>query len=205
MRTKFSYRGFALLVIGLLYASPASGQTTPIDTAIAFQYFREAQSACDRDGGKLWGVSVCGPILFVDPLTRMVAANQSDHEGLLVKQDAVFVGRLPNKLPVADAAITWGGVKWAMIMWPFLSKDQFQRVKLISHESYHRIQNDLGFPVRGDKNNHLDSKEGRLWLQLEWRALRQALLSEGAAQRQAIVDALTFRNYRLNVPELGFR
>jgi hypothetical protein len=199
MRTKYSFSGFALSVIALLFPYSASGQNTPLERSVALQYFREAQSACDRDGGKLWGVSVCGPILFVDPQTRLVVANQSDHEGLLVKQDEVFVGRLPNKQPVANAAITWGGVKWAMIMWPFLSKDKFQRVKLIIHESYHRIQNDLGFPVRGANNNHLDSKEGRVWLQLEWRALRQALMSEGAARRRAIVDALTFRNYRRSI------
>lgn len=50
--------------------------------------------------------------------------------------------------------------------------------------------------MAGANNNHLDSPGGRIWLQLEWRALRRALISKGAARRRAIEDALTFRNYR---------
>jgi hypothetical protein len=196
MRTKSICSGLVLFVSVLLCPDLTCAQSTPIDTSVAYQYFREARSACDRDGGKLWGVPLCGPILFVDPGTRMVAANQSDLEGLLVKKGEVFVGRLPDQQPIANAAINWGGVKWAMIIWPFMTNDEFQRVKLITHESFHRIQNDLKFPVAGTNNNHLDSQDGRIWLQLEWRALRQALISKGAARRRAIKDALTFRNHR---------
>src|SRR5207302_4350398 len=43
---------------------------------------------------------------------------------------------------------------------------------------------------------HLDTLEGRYWLQLEWRALRAALLREGDDRRTAIEDALRFRGYR---------
>jgi hypothetical protein len=204
MRTKSIYSGFALIVNILLCPNLASTQSTPIDTSVAYQYFRQAQAACDRDGGKLWGMSVCGPILFVDPVTRMVVANQADTQGLLVKKDEVFVGRLPDKQPIANAPINWAGVKWAMIIWSFMTNDQFQRVKVITHESFHRIQNDLKFPVAGANNDHLDSQDGRIWLQLEWRALRRALISKGAARRRAIEDALTFRNYRRSLfPKAG--
>jgi hypothetical protein len=196
MRTKSIYSAFALLGSVLWCPNPAPAQSTPIDTSIALQYFREARTACTQDGGKLWGLSVCGPILFVDPQTRMAVANQNDLEDLLVKKDEVFVGRLPDKLPVANAPINWAGVKWAMIVWSALTTDKFQRVKLMTHESYHRIQNDLKLPVAAAINDHLDSQEGRIWLQLEWRALRQALISTGAARRRAVEDALTFRNHR---------
>lgn len=196
MRTRHINSGYALFVIVLSSASLAQAQSTPIDASVALQYFREAKAACDRDGGKLWGKSVCGPILFVDPQTRMVVANQSDLQGLLTRKDEVFVGRLPDRQPIANAPVTWAGVKWAMIIWSFLTNDEFQRVKLMTHELYHRIQKELGFPVSGASNNHLDSQEGRIWLQLEWRALRQALVSKGDARKRAISDALTFRNYR---------
>jgi hypothetical protein len=133
-----------------------------------------------------------------------VVANQSDLQGLLTKSDEVFVGRLPDRQPIANATINWAGVKWAMIIWSFMTNDEFQRVKLITHESFHRIQNDLKFPVAGANNDHLDSRDGRIWLQLEWRALRQALISKGAARRRAVEDALTFRNYRRSVfPKAG--
>ena len=60
---------------------PARAQGGPIDAGLAAQYFREARAACERDGGRLWGVSPCGPILFVEPQTRGVVANQPDAEG----------------------------------------------------------------------------------------------------------------------------
>src|SRR5713226_2210476 len=42
----------------------------------------------------------------------------------------------------------------------------------------------------------LDTRDGRLWLQLEWRALAAALTSRGKQRRRAIADALLFRAYR---------
>ena len=42
-----------------------SPQQIPIETAQS--YFAEAQSLCQADHGQLWGVSLCGPIMFVDP------------------------------------------------------------------------------------------------------------------------------------------
>ncbi len=100
------------LVMGALFCRPfAPAQSPAIDPAVAHQYFQEARSACAQDGGKLWGISVCGPILFVDPATRTVVANQSDLQGLLTRKDEVFVGRLPDKQPIANAPVTWAGVK----------------------------------------------------------------------------------------------
>src|SRR5262249_46297514 len=45
-------------------------------------------------------------------------------------------------------------------------------------------------------NGQLDALEGRLWLRLEMRALRTALLSEGERRRKACQDAVLFRVYR---------
>jgi hypothetical protein len=64
------------------------------------------------------------------------------------------------------------------------------------HESWHRVQERLGFPMTGPSNRHLDTLEGRYWLQLEWRALREALVRQGEERRAAIEDALRFRGYR---------
>jgi hypothetical protein len=186
----------ALFISLTCFSNSFFAQNSPIDNSTARQYFQEAEAACDKDDGRLWGVRVCGPMIFVEPVTRQVAANQPDADGLLVKQGDIYVGKFPSKQPVANAPMTWSGVKWAMIVWSFLTNDKFQRVKVMTHESFHRIQNDLKFPLPGVLNNHLDSKDGRVWLQLEWRALRQALASEGKARRQAVEDALIFRSYR---------
>jgi hypothetical protein len=45
-------------------------------------------------------------------------------------------------------------------------------------------------------NPHLDTLDGRYYLQLEYRALSAALQSEGVAQRQAAADAVAFRRQR---------
>ena len=42
----------------------------------------------------------------------------------------------------------------------------------------------------------LDTADGRVWLQLEWRALAAALIEHAAAQNVAIRDALAFRSKR---------
>jgi len=67
---------------------------------------------------------------------------------------------------------------------------------LLLHECFHRLQEKLGFPARDAVNSHLDKLNGRIWIQMEWRALERALRETGPAQKAAIADALLFRSYR---------
>jgi hypothetical protein len=134
-------------------------------------------------------------MLFVDRKTRTVVANQADKEGFLTKNGDIFVGELPAKINIANTATDWAGMKWTMIVFP-LPEDKYRRANLMAHELWHRIQNEIGFPSSGAANNHLDSRDGRVWLQLEWRALAAALNFRGKQRRQAIADALLFRAYR---------
>ena len=82
-----------------------------------------------------------------------------------------------------------------MILWP-LPDDKAERSVTLMHESWHRIQADLGLPTADPTNVHLDTLPGRYWLQLEWRALARALGSTGDEQSQAMEDALRFREFR---------
>jgi len=181
--------------IWLGLAAAVAYAQTPIDPSLAGRYFAEAAAACRADGGKLWGISLCGPMLFADRTTRSVAANQADAEGLLTPSGAVFTGRLPADQNVANTAFNWAGVHWTMVAWP-LPEEPHARVQLMMHELFHRVQESIGLPFSSPANTHLDSAEGRLWLQLEWRALERALTATGDARHQAIQDALVFRNYR---------
>ncbi len=157
--------------------------------------FRDANEICRNDGGRLWGVSLCGPILLVDPATRDAFANQADGENQLQKSGDVFRGKLPPTVNIANTAIEWAGTRWTMVMLP-LPADQHRRNALLAHEMWHRIQDQLGFPSSGAANNHLDTRDGRIWLQLEWRALAAALRSTGDQEREVIVDAALFRARR---------
>jgi hypothetical protein len=117
--------------------------------------------------------------MVVDPQTRGVAANQP------------APATLPKEVGIANTAVEWNGVHWTMIVGP-LPEDAFARRMLMAHESFHRVQESLGFPATQPANTHLDSVEGRYLLQLEWRALAKALTGD----RQAVRDALTFRARR---------
>jgi hypothetical protein len=183
------------LTAALTAAPRASAQSSPIDPAKAKQYFEEARTTCERDGGRLWGKSLCGPMLFVDAGTGAVAANQQDAESRLVAQDGIYVGRLPHEISPANTAMNWAGVHWTMVMWP-LPVSPSARLRLMMHELYHRIQDDLGLPAASTVNAHLATLEGRIWLLMEWRALEQALARPEAPameRKRAVEDALLFR------------
>lgn len=170
-------------------------QTPPIDAAKARQYFAEAKTLSDRDNGALWKVPLCGPLLFADSGTRFAVANQADAEGKLKPLDGVFVGTAPEELGVANTATKWAGVEWTMVMWPLPPYKQ-TRMRLMLHECFHRVQGQIGLQATDAQNGHLDSLDGRIWLQMEWRALEHAFWQHDADQRKDISDAVYFRNYR---------
>jgi len=187
----------SLLVSLVLIAGAArvAAQTPAIDPAKARQYFAEAKALSDRDNGALWKVQLCGPLLFVDPDTRYAVANQADAEGKLKPLDGVFAGTAPEELGVANTALKWAGVEWTMVMWPLPQYKQ-PRLRLVMHECFHRVQSQIGLNPTDAQNGHLDSLAGRIWLQMEWRALEHAYWQQGNERKRDIADAIYFRNYR---------
>jgi hypothetical protein len=187
----------------LLFAPPAvalAQEPSPIPIDSAKRAFAQAHALCAADGGKLWGVSLCGPIMFVDAPSRSIVASEADGKGALAAQGGAFAGRLPSDQNVANTAVEWSGVKWTQMLWP-LPVDERARATLMMHELFHRVQDRLGLPqhARGD-NAHLDEMNGRYYMQLEWRALARALGARADAERrEAASDALIFRaeRYRL--------
>jgi hypothetical protein len=134
-------------------------------------------------------------MLFVEPRSRSLVANQADGGGRLKPQGEVFIGKLPDGVNIANTATTWAGVKWTMIMWP-LPEERRARLRLMAHELFHRVQDQIGLKSKEVSNRHLDTKDGRIWLILEWRALERALEESGTARKTALRDALVFRRYR---------
>lgn len=185
----------------LLSASLAVAQApAPIPIQAARSYFDEAQALCRADDGRLWGVSLCGPMMFVDPDTREIVANQADSKGLLKPTGSVYSGTLPAGELVANTAVEWSGAEWTQILWP-LPQDQRLRDTLMLHELFHRIQAQIGLaPTRNPDNIQLDTLDGRYTLELEWRALTRALEAQTDADRRAAAsDALLFRAERYRI------
>jgi hypothetical protein len=176
-------RGAWPLLALLGAATAADGQVNP---QLARRYFEEATRLCERDAGRLWGMSLCGPMVIVDQATGTRATSRPEPEG-----------PRPRFPGFADGPVSWGGVTWFSWPWYMLanqSDDERQRMML--HGLFHRIQPELGFTPSNGSNEHLDTLEGRVWIQLEWRALRRALQSDGSGRAGAIADALAFRRER---------
>ncbi len=182
-----------LLAISTLACADAPSS---IDLTQAKAVFATAQSVSDHEGGKLWGRKLYGALFFVDPDTRFTVANEPDPKGVLHARDGLYVGTLPKDVIISNAPVEWEGKRWTMLMWPYLPADELTLRVTLGHEMFHRIQPSLGLMAPDSANLQLDTVEGRLWLQLEWRALAAALAAQGDAQTQAIRDALAFRAYR---------
>jgi hypothetical protein len=181
----------AMLMPGL--TGRAYGQA--VDTVSALSALARFEAACDEQGRAIWGQPLCGPMVLVHAPTRVAIANVSDPEGRFeVCQDAWF-GSLPAGMLTANTAVSWGGTRWAMVLLP-LPTDEFDRLALLAHEAFHRVQPALGLSGRDAQNLHLDEEQGRLWLRLELRALHAALRQDDALSRGALHDALHFRAHR---------
>jgi hypothetical protein len=182
MQTRYDLKGIFMLAL-LAAATAADGQVQP---QLAQRYFEEAKALCERDAGRLWGVSLCGPMVIVDQATGTRAASQPEPEG-----------PVPRLSGFADGPVSWGGLRWFSIpLYMLPANDPDVRQQVMIHGLFHRIQPELGLITEDGFNEHLDTLEGRVWMQLEWRALRRAVESSGSDRTAAIADALAFRRER---------
>lgn len=182
----------ALALCGLAVVPAVAG--VPLDGAASV--FDQARAICDRDQGRFWGRSLCGPMLIVDPDDRAVVANQPDPGGVLKPSGGFYVGVLPDSELIANAPMEWSGTRWTELMWP-LPEEEARRHVMLAHELFHRIQPSVGMIRPEGGNQHLDTLEGRYLLQLEWRALAKALQApDAAARKAAVADVLLFRQQR---------
>lgn len=178
---------FKILPLLMLFGAAATANAQ-VQPQLARQWFEEVTKLCERDAGRLWGVSLCGPMVIFDQRTRTRATSQPEPEG-----------PLPRFPGMADGPVSWGGLRWFSFPLYMLSNTGADvRQQNMLHGLFHRIQPELEWMQATDDgfNEHLDTLEGRVWLQLEWRALRRALESSGSDRADAIADALAFRRER---------
>src|SRR3954471_7591409 len=117
---KIRRRFNTLPLLALLGAvTAADGQVQP---QVAQRYFAEATKICERDAGRLWGVSLCGPMVIFDQRTGTRATSQPEPDGP------------PPRFPgMADGPVSWGGVRWfafPLHMLPEKDADARQQVML---------------------------------------------------------------------------
>jgi hypothetical protein len=181
----------AILAYGVIGQShPASAQ---VDQQRAQEIFSEALALCERDGGRLWGVSVCAPMVIGDARTQTFATSQPPPDA-----------PRPKVIGILNGPIEWGGTKWAALSWDTLVNWPARwRGEAFLHESFHIAQERLGLLIPTVASEHLDTVDGRYWLRLEWRALARALKESGEARTLAVREAVAFRKARqMRHPEL---
>ena len=192
MRTRALHVG-ALLCFLTAFPPPAVAQ---VDQQRAQEFFREAQALCERDGGRLWGVSICAPMVIGDARTQTFATSQPPPDA-----------PRPNLIGLVNGPTQWGDTMWAAMTWETMTNWPARtRGEAFLHESFHIVQitKGIGAPDRGrlrpntrSENEYLDAVDGRYWLRLEWRALARALRESGELRSQAVREALAFRQARL--------
>ena len=182
MRIRASW--VAIFVYGVAgHTRPAVAQ---VDQQRAQAYFKEAQALCERDGGRLWGVSICAPMVIADRRTQTIATSQPAPEEAR-----------PPLLGIVNAPIKWGGATWGAYIWDWVANaTPRHRREILLHELFHGVQPQLGLMAAARATEHLDAADGRYWLRLEWRALARALRDSGGQRNLAVRDALAFRQAR---------
>ncbi len=157
----------------------------------------EVETLVKNDNGNFWNHQLYGPLIFINPKTRVFVANKDNTSNDYKKVNSVFTDTLTKEINIANTSVNIDGEKWAMIMLP-LPNDKFERTGLVIHELFHRLQPDIGFANLNEANNaHLDSYEGRLLLKFELEALKKALNSKNEILRNShIANALFFRSKR---------
>jgi hypothetical protein len=164
-------------------ALPAAAQ---VDQQQAQEFFKEAQTICQRDAGRLWGMPICAPMVIGDARTRTFATSQPAPEA-----------PPPRLIGIVNGPVRWGDRTWAALTWDTIANWPARtRGEAFLHESFHIVQPALVLNGPAGANEHLDAIDGRYWLRLEWRALARALRESGAPRTQAVREALAFRQAR---------
>jgi len=158
----------------------------------ASQYFKNIEDICNHDNGKLWGKNLYGPIMFVDRVSRRTFANQPDNADLLKEKNFVYTGLYPKELMINNSPVKFGEKIFSMVPLP-PEEDEYRIKTRAIHSLFHRFQEDKGISSSGYNTSNMDEKEARLWMKLEWKALRKAINSDGELRQLAIRDALIFR------------
>jgi len=192
-----------IVTIASLSCNSITTKTVKIDKSEISKYenvFKDLENYLAKENGNLWNHQLYGPILFINPKDRTIIANGKDTKGILEKNGELYIGILPNEINIANTAFDWNGKRWTMVMLP-LPEDYNERLNLLTHELFHRIQPEIGFANLHQKScSHLDNIEGRIYLKLELEALKKALVTNNEnTQKEHIKNALLFRAYRYQI------
>jgi hypothetical protein len=190
--------GYVVEILDIL-----TGQiTSPICFEKAFYLFERLNTILDGDGGNLWGISLHGPVVIADAVTRYAVANMPDVEGeIFTRQGGLYVGQLPEGTHIGNTASFFGDRLWGMVTWGLIeaNADDFEQiVDTILHELFHAQQPEIfrGHSPHNGMDVHMRELDARISIRLEINALLMALHATGNERVTAVHDALSIRAER---------
>lgn len=176
----------------VLFSCKEKNADTYFTAEKAQKYFNTVGEYCNTERGGIWGTNLYGPLIFIDRTTRKMTANHPDDEGLLKFKDGVYSGVYPRELLINNGPVIYGGTRYSMAPLP-AEEDEYSIITSAIHGLFHGYQQSMGMSFAIFYTAVMDEKDARLWLKLEWKALKKALTTKGEEQRLAIRDALIFR------------
>ncbi|MGE5419950.1 MAG: hypothetical protein ACM3UT_07170 [Chloroflexota bacterium] len=181
-----------LSILILLSACREEVPETYFTAEKASLYFKSIEDICNKDNGSLWGENLYGALMFVDRTSRRIVSNTPDSQGFLKGKDGIYTGFYPKELLIYTAPVNYGGTLFAMV--PLPPEEDELRIKTRAiHVLFHLLQQKKGLPPVLFNQRNMDEKEARLYMKLEWKALKKAIMSEGDERLVAVRDALVFR------------
>jgi len=165
----------------------------------------------DADGGSHWGISLRGPVVIADVVTRYAVANMPDEDGtIFTRRGDIYVGRLPEGTHIGNTASYFGGRLWGMITLGLIeaNSDNLEWVTdILLHELFHAKQQ---YIFEGERSHtginppHIRELDSRISIRLEINALLAALHATTEDERlENVHDALSIRAERRRLTDMN--
>lgn len=178
-----------MLITALLMAYTVSAQELPCEKTMEQSLQQTAKILNKPESRLLWNVPLNAPIIIVDHFENKMYFTAIENG----KVQPIKKEEWNNKVPLANSFFDYEGKRYVTIIHAALMNTPCdERVNLLTHEIFHLHQNDIGIENALSVNYHMDEVQGRALLQIEMKALQQALDRDS----QSLYDALYIRAYR---------
>ncbi|MDR2908182.1 MAG: hypothetical protein LBU91_09380 [Bacteroidales bacterium] len=165
------------------------GQPSPCEKTMEESLNQTAETLNRKEVKNLWNIALNAPIIIINPNENKMYFTAIENGNVQpIKEEA-----WNNKVPLANSFVEYDGKRQVIIMYPSLMHSSCKgRVNLLAHEIFHLHQNNLGIRNAMSTNFYMDEIQGRTLLQMEMKALQQALYGN----LESLYDALYIRTYR---------
>lgn len=179
-----------LIVVSILqlFSLAVYGQQ-PREKTLEESLQQTAKILNEQKSKELWNISLNASIIIIDHFeNKMYFASIEDGKSQLFNEES-----WDNKVPLANSFFEYEGKRYVTLIHAALMNTTCeQRVNILSHEIFHLYQNSLGIENVLSANYHIDEVQGRALLQIEMKALQQAL----GGDLSSLYNALYIRAYR---------